>query len=116
MRPKQQTLTQRCDLFRARLEQIINLKHERVQLAGKIDWAWFDSEIAPLYSDKGRPGSRPALLLRSCFSNISTGSPTRACASAGSRIPTFSTSPAKSFFVSGVRGMSSPHWVVQAEC
>jgi IS5 family transposase len=41
---------------RAKLEQIINMKHELVQFAGKIDWAWIDSEIAPLYSDNGRPG------------------------------------------------------------
>ena len=27
-----------------------------MQLAGKIDWDWIDQEIAPLYSDKGRPG------------------------------------------------------------
>ena len=56
MRPKQHETTGSGDLFRARLEQIINMKHELVQLAGKIDWAWIDSEIAPLYSDKGRPG------------------------------------------------------------
>jgi IS5 family transposase len=56
MRPKQPTTMQSGDLFRARLEQIINMKHELVQLAGKIDWAWLDGEIAPLYSDKGRPG------------------------------------------------------------
>ena len=31
-------------------------KHALVQLAGKIDWEWIDGEIAPLYSDKGRPG------------------------------------------------------------
>jgi IS5 family transposase len=36
--------------------QIINLKDELVQLAGKIDWEFIDSEVAPLYSDKGRPG------------------------------------------------------------
>ena len=56
MRPKQHATTGSSDLFRARLEQIINMKHELVQLAGKIDWAWIDSEIAPLYSDQGRPG------------------------------------------------------------
>ena len=44
------------DLFRARLDQIINTKHELVQLAGKVDWDWIDSEIAPLYSENGRPG------------------------------------------------------------
>jgi IS5 family transposase len=56
MRPKQHETTGSGDLFRARLEQIINLKHELVQLADKIDWAWIDGEIAPLYSDQGRPG------------------------------------------------------------
>ena len=56
MRPRKQETTGSGDLFRARLDQIINLKHELVQLAGKLDWAWIDKEIAPLYSEKGRPG------------------------------------------------------------
>ena len=56
MRPQKPKTTGEGDLFRARLEQIINMKHELVQLAGKIDWDWIDREIAPLYSDKGRPG------------------------------------------------------------
>jgi IS5 family transposase len=56
MRPKKHETTGSSDLFRARLDQIINLKHELVQLAGKIDWDWIDGEIAPLYSDQGRPG------------------------------------------------------------
>ena len=56
MRPKQHATTGSGDLFRARLEQIINMKHELVQLAGKLDWDWLDGEIAPLYSDQGRPG------------------------------------------------------------
>ena len=56
MRPKKHETTGSGDLFRARLEQIINMKHELVRLAGKIEWQWIDSEIAPLYSDKGRPG------------------------------------------------------------
>ena len=56
MRPKKLKTTGEGDLFRARLEQIINMKHELVQLAGRIDWDWIDREIASLYSDKGRPG------------------------------------------------------------
>src|ERR1700739_509671 len=56
MRPKQRDVTGENDLFRARLDQIINMKHELVRLAARIDWAWIDGEIAPLYSDKGRPG------------------------------------------------------------
>src|SRR5262249_21760370 len=56
MRPKKHETTGSADLFRARLDQIINMKHELVQLAGKIDWEFIDGEIAPLYSDGGRPG------------------------------------------------------------
>jgi IS5 family transposase len=56
MRPKRRVPTGASDLFRSRLDQIINLRHELVQLAERIDWDWLDSEIAPLYADKGRPG------------------------------------------------------------
>lgn len=40
MRPKKHRTTGSNDLFRARLDQIINMKHELVLLAGKIDWDW----------------------------------------------------------------------------
>jgi hypothetical protein len=56
MRPNKPRTTGAGDLFRARLDQIINLKHELVQLAARIDWDWIDREVAPLYSDNGRPG------------------------------------------------------------
>src|SRR5918911_5168155 len=56
MRPKKHEMTGSGDLFRARLDEIIKMKHELVQLAGKIDWEFIDGEVAPLYSDKGRPG------------------------------------------------------------
>jgi IS5 family transposase len=56
MRPKKPKVTAEGDLFRARLDQIINMKHELVQLAGKVDWEWIDQQIAPLYSEKGRLG------------------------------------------------------------
>jgi transposase, IS5 family len=56
MRPKKQETTGEGDLFRARLDQIINMEHELVELGGRIDWEHLDEEIAPLYSDKGRPG------------------------------------------------------------
>lgn len=56
MRPKRHEHTGEADLFRARLDQIIDMTNELVQLAGRIDWAWLDEEVAPLYSEKGRPG------------------------------------------------------------
>ena len=46
MRPGKQEWTGTQDLFRALLDQIINLKHELVRLAGTIDWAWIDAELA----------------------------------------------------------------------
>jgi IS5 family transposase len=56
MRSKKHETTTSGGLFRARLEQIINMKNELAQLAVAIDWDWIDGEITPLYSDKGRPG------------------------------------------------------------
>src|SRR6202050_2455588 len=56
MRPKKHKTTGSNDLFRARLAQIINMKHELILFSGKIDWDWIDGEIAPLYSENGRPG------------------------------------------------------------
>ena len=43
------------DLFRARLDQIINMRHELVRLAEEIDWAWIDDELSVFYCDRGRP-------------------------------------------------------------
>jgi len=55
------------DLFRARLEQIINMDHALVRLAGRMDWAFFDETFgartfrprtAPP-SSAPTPGTRP---------------------------------------------------------
>jgi len=56
MGPGKQEWTGAQDMFRARLDQIINLKHELVRLAGEIDWAWIDAELAGCFSEEGRPG------------------------------------------------------------
>jgi transposase, IS5 family len=63
MRPKKHETTGEGDLFRARLDQIINMRHELVQLAGRLDWDWLDDEIAPLFSDKGRPATASRFML-----------------------------------------------------
>ncbi len=55
MRPKQQPKARHDDLFRSRLDQIINLKHELVVLAERIDWTWIDEQLADRFSDHGRP-------------------------------------------------------------
>ena len=56
MRPGKQEWTGAQDLFRARLDQIINMQQDLVRLAGTIDWAWIDQELAACFSEEGRPG------------------------------------------------------------
>jgi len=56
MRPGKQEPTGEQDLFRTRLDQIINMKHELVRLAQTIDWDWIDGELADCFSEAGRPG------------------------------------------------------------
>jgi len=88
MRPNKHETTTEGDLFRARFEQIINMKYELVQFTGKIDWAWLDVEMAPLYSDKGRPGIESRFVI-GLLRLICSGCPTKASVSAGSTIRTF---------------------------
>jgi IS5 family transposase len=56
MRPGKQEWTGGQDLLRARLDQIINMKHELVRLAETLDRAWLDAELAGCFSDERRPG------------------------------------------------------------
>ena len=63
MRPKQQQKTRHDDLFRSRLDQIINMKHELVVLADKIDWSWLDEQLAGCFSDQGRPAEPVRFML-----------------------------------------------------
>ena len=52
-----------ADLFRSRLEQIINMRHELVRLAGLVDWRFFDQRFSALYSEAGRPGVATRLMV-----------------------------------------------------
>jgi IS5 family transposase len=49
MRPKRREANGEGDLFRARLDQIINMKHELVQLAAKIGWTWIDGVVSTIF-------------------------------------------------------------------
>ncbi len=56
MKPRKQTHSGTDDLFRSRLENIIDLRHELVLLGGRIEWAFFDEAYEAFYSEAGRPG------------------------------------------------------------
>lgn len=54
------------DLFRPMLKDFIDMNHELVLLADKIDWSYFEEEFAPLYSQRGAP-SVPIRLMVGCL-------------------------------------------------
>jgi IS5 family transposase len=56
MRPSKKESEGSGDLFRARLDQVINMQHELVRLADEIDWDWIDAELTGSFADQGRPG------------------------------------------------------------
>ena len=53
-------------MFRPMLDDFINLDHELVRLANKIDWSYIEQELAPYYSSKGAP-SVPIRLMTGCL-------------------------------------------------
>lgn len=56
-RPRERRETGEQDLFRSRLDQIINMKHELVRLAQAIDWRVLERRFGEVYSDG--PGMPP---------------------------------------------------------
>ena len=56
MRPKERRQTGQRDLFRARLDQIVDLGHPVVKLAAAIDWGFLEEQFGAVYTDDpGRP-------------------------------------------------------------
>ncbi len=57
MKPRERRETGQSDLFKARLDQIIDMGHPRVRLAQRIDWGFLERQFGAVYSDG--PGSPP---------------------------------------------------------
>jgi len=56
------------DLFQARLENIIDPRHELVKLAQLIDWDGLEADLSHFYcEDTGRPGGSIRLMTGLCF-------------------------------------------------
>lgn len=50
-KPRERRQTGEQDLFRSRLDQIINMKHELVRLAQATDWPVLEGRFGTVYSD-----------------------------------------------------------------
>jgi len=57
MKPRERRETGAQDLFRSRLDAIIDMKHALVKLARAIDWRFLEGEFGAVYTDG--PGSPP---------------------------------------------------------
>ena len=56
MRPREQSETGEQDLFRSRLDQIIDMKHPLVTLGRTVDWGFLEGRFGEVYTDDpGRP-------------------------------------------------------------
>ena len=57
------TLPSSGDLYRSRLDQILDQRHELFRLAGLIDWDGFDQEFGRFYRPLGRPAKPTRLMV-----------------------------------------------------
>jgi IS5 family transposase len=57
MKPRERRETGEMDLFRSRLDQIINMSHELVRLAKTVSWEAIETQCGEVYSDG--PGMPP---------------------------------------------------------
>ena len=63
MQPKERRDAGQTDLFRARLDQILDMKHALVKLAGQIDWGFLEKAFGETYEESvGRPALATRLM------------------------------------------------------
>ncbi len=56
MRPRERRESGEQDLFRSRLDQVINMDHALAKLARTIDWGFLEEKFGAVYADgSGRP-------------------------------------------------------------
>jgi IS5 family transposase len=63
MRPKERRDSGQNDLFRARLDQIVDLGHPLAKLAGSVDWGFLEEQFGAVYSDKAGHPPLPTRLM-----------------------------------------------------
>ena len=63
MRPRERRESGQRDLFRARLDQIVDLRHPLAKLAQAIDWRFLEARFGAAYSDKAGHPPLPTRLM-----------------------------------------------------
>ena len=84
MRPRERRDSGQNDLFKARLDQIVDVDHPLAKLGRAIDWRFLEARFGAVYSDKaGHPPLPTRLMAGFRSSSPCTISPTRIRARAG---------------------------------
>ena len=97
MKPRERVETGQTDLFRARLDQIIDMGHELVRLGQVIDWRFIDSKCGEAYSDvAGQPPLLTRLMAGLAILKHTYDLSDEELHDAGRRTPTSNTSAARS--------------------
>lgn len=74
MQPSSKKDDKRMELFRERLDNLLNHNHELFKLADLIDWEMFEQEFGKLYSiNTGRPGIPIRLMVGLTYLGHSSG-------------------------------------------
>jgi IS5 family transposase len=63
MRPKERRESGQNDLFRARLDQIVDMGHPLAKLSRAIDWRFLEARFGAVYSDKAGHPPLPTRLM-----------------------------------------------------
>ena len=98
MRPRERRESGEQDLFRSRLDQIIDMNHALVKLARAIDWRFLKETFGAVYTDRpGQPPLPTRLMAGLAILSTLMTFPTRLWAIAGWRTRTSSTCAVRSF-------------------
>lgn len=67
MRPKERQDSEQKDLFRAQLDQIVDMTHPLAKLAATIKWSFLEERLGAVYSDA------PGHLIRAAYDRHGAG-------------------------------------------
>jgi IS5 family transposase len=103
MRPRERRDSGQSDLFKARLDRIVDMNHSLAKLARAIDWGFLEKSFGAVYSDgPGQPPLATRLMAGlAILKHMQDLSPMRSCAIVGWRTHIFSCFAARSFSATG---------------
>ncbi len=112
MRPRKREASGSGDLFRSRLEQVINMKHELVRLAREIDWDCLVDQVADCFSVEGRPGTETRFMVGQLLLKHIYGLPDEGICERWAHDPYFQYFTGEAFFQHGFPHERSglTHW------